>query len=120
MKFKINDRLNLLQTLPAVAGYDELCLIRVIYKKFTFSDEEKKKYNIRFLPQGIQTDPEFDLEEFDIELGKTEMDYIVDILSKMNLEEKLNIGLLDLFELFLPPAGDVSTEDETIKNIETL
>ena len=115
IQLTIKERLHVLQILPPVGSYEELCKVKGIVDKCRFKKEENETYKITEVQGGIKVDQSFDDVIFDILFTQKEIRLIRDELEALNRAKNLNIGNLSLFTKF--GCKDVS-EDKLIEKLD--
>jgi hypothetical protein len=117
VKLTIKDRLHVLQILPPVGSYEELCKVKGIVDKCRFTKEENETYKITEVPGGIKVDQSFDDVVFDILFTAKETLVIRRELEELNRAKNLNIGNLSLFDKF--GCKDIS-DDKLIEKLDEI
>jgi len=100
MKLNIQERIALLQILPAEGDIVTLRVLRDTQKMIGFSDEDLKKYNIVTKDQQVTWNTK-GAKEVEIELGEKATEIIKEALLKLDKEKKLNGSQITIYEKFV-------------------
>lgn len=105
MKLTIAERIALLNVLPPQGNVVTLRIISSLQKELSFSEEEIQCYKIitEKSTEGIAItwDEDYASETKDIEIGETLHGIIVKQLKELDVQSKLVLGMLPLYEKFV-------------------
>lgn len=106
MKFKVFERLVLLNILPKEGNFITLKIIRKLQENLSFSEKEIKELKITLDPEkgNASWDASKD-ESKDIEIGEEAKKIIAGALEKLDKDEKLTQEHFTLFEKFVGSNG---------------
>jgi len=100
MKLNIQERIALLQILPAEGDIVTLRVLGDMQKAIGFSEETIKKYDIVTKDQRVTWNTK-GVEETEIELGEKASEIIKEALLKLDKEKKLNGSQITIYEKFV-------------------
>jgi len=100
MKLNIQERIALLQILPAEGDIVTLRVLGDMQKAIGFSEETIKKYDIVTKDQRVTWNAK-GVEETEIELGEKATEIIKEALLKLDKEKKLNGSQITIYEKFV-------------------
>lgn len=109
MKLNFQERLMLLQILPAESDFLTLKIVRDLQTKLSATEEEFKKFNIKQDGERISWSNAGNKEK-DIDIGEKGQEIITEQLKKLGKEKKGTLSLLSLYEKF------VGVEEESLTN----
>ena len=104
MELTVAERVRILDMLPQQGDFVTLRIIRDLQGDLSFSEEEIKEWDVQYQAGRVLWDEE-KAGLKDIAVGERASEIIADALRKLDSENKLHIGQIDLFEKF------VKTED---------
>ena len=102
MKFKVFERLVLLNILPKEGNFITLKIVRELREGLSFNEKEIKELNIEIDPEkgnaswNIKAD-----KEKDVEMGREAKKIIIEILENLDKDKKLTQDHFTLFEKFI-------------------
>jgi hypothetical protein len=101
MELNVTERLMLLNMLPVEANITTLRLLRTLKEDLSFNEEENKSLN--FVQDGEQLRWNIEAAETvkDVTIGEIMTVLIAGILTKLNTEEKLTEGHINLYDKFM-------------------
>jgi hypothetical protein len=101
MELSLFERLVILSILPGEGSYVTLRILQNLKLALSFTEEEIREW-------GIVSDKETNQTRWqqngmaDIPIGEKATDIIVEALSKLNKDKKLNEQMLGIYEKFIP------------------
>lgn len=101
MELGVFDRLILINILPKEGDFTTLKIIREMRESLSFTEEEHKVLEFKFLEDGkVEWKQEADKPK-EITLGEKATDIIVGVLSDLNGKKKLTDQHISLYEKFI-------------------
>lgn len=100
MKIKLLDRIILINLLPQEGKFESLIIREELIEKLQLTQDELEKYKIKTNEDNhlIWEDTK---DEFEYEFTTLETNAIKDQLKKLNKEEKLTAGHMNIYKLFI-------------------
>lgn len=99
MELAVVERLVLLNNLPEKGNVATLKIVRTLRENLSFDEEEHAKLNFRQEDDMLQWDTTDHIK--DIEFGPKANSLIIEMLEKLDKEEKLDVSSLALYERFV-------------------
>ena len=100
MKLSVKERLNLLLILPAEGNITNLKIIRQLREDCSFSEQDHDDFDIRTEDNMFKWEQDKEKDK-EIEIGEKATDIIVSTLKRLDKEEKLTDGQIELWEKFI-------------------
>lgn len=101
MKLSVKERIHLLGILPMESDFSTLKIVRNLQSDLSFSEEEVKATNLVLKDNTYSWKDENDPQK-DVQIGEKATDIIVAELKKLNIQKKLPMMMIDLYEKFIP------------------
>lgn len=105
MKLKIPERLSLLGILPKEGDILMLRIINDLQTSLGFSEEELKKFKVKYTVSGermrVKWDEKIVDEGKEIDIGPAARTLIIDTLKRLSDQKKLSLNMLPLYEKFV-------------------
>ena len=103
VKLKLSERLSLASILPGEGKFEDLIVVEDIKEKVSINQEELDLYEIQSLANGsiAWSAEKTNGVTFDYSFTERESEMIKIALEKLDKEEKLHTGLIELYRLFV-------------------
>jgi len=100
MKLNVKQRINLMNILPTETNYATLKIVNDLRSSLSFSEDEFKEFEMRTEDKMIFFNPLKD-REIEVAVGEKATDIIVEALTKLDKDNKINEGNISLYEKFI-------------------
>ena len=100
MKLSVKERLNLLLILPAEGNFSTIKIVRQLREDCSFSEQDHKDFEIKTDNNRFQWEQDKEKNK-EIKIGEKATDIIVSTLKKLDADEKLTDGQIELWEKFI-------------------
>ena len=105
MELKVIERMVLLNVLPVTGTLINLRLVRELREGLSFSDEENQSLAFKNENGKIFWDDTDEVAK-DVEISATMMDLVIGAFGVLDVEAKLHLDQIGVFERFLMEKGD--------------
>lgn len=101
MKLNVQERVVILQILPAEGDFSTLKILRELQAVLGFSEEDHKKFKIVRKENTITWDPTEGIKEEEIELGEKATEIVKEALLALDKDKKLKAEHVTVYEKFV-------------------
>jgi hypothetical protein len=119
MKLKVVERFNLLNILPKESNFATLKIVRELQNNLSLDDEENKTIEAKTNGMQVTWNPEkcleYDKTPKDIKIVGKAHSIIVEELTKLDQQNRLPLGMFDLFDQFINGISEPAKKKKSIK-----